>query len=413
MVVVVVVAAGAAWESSVLGLIGARSGMVVLKRCVDVDEALAASSAGQADAAVVALDAPRLDPTAVDVLHRHQVRVVAVGPDDEAARTHAARVGVDVLVGHDDLERLPDALEAGVGHGAFDAVPADVDDVLGERGPAEPGGRVIVVWGPAGAPGRTTVAGSVGAALARRGLRTTIVDADPYGGSMAQHLGVLDEVSGLLSAARSAGDGTLEDGLASVQRVVADHLTVVTGLPRADRWAEVRAGVVEEVLDVARGHGHVVVDTGFSLEEDPSTDLIARPGRNQLTIGAVDVADEVLVVGTPDPVGLSRLARGLVDLRERRSGTPMRVVVNRMRPTVGWRERDIVGMVEGFARLAGVHFLPDDVEAADRALSAGTSVIDSGESGLARALTAVADAVVPPPAPRRRRERRRLLARRR
>jgi MinD-like ATPase involved in chromosome partitioning or flagellar assembly len=175
----------------------------------------------------------------------------------------------------------------------------------------------------------------------------------------------------------------------------------------------VRAGVVEQVLDVARGHGHVVVDTGFSLEEDPSTDLIARPGRNQLTIGAVDVADEVLVVGTPDPVGLSRLARGLVDLRERRPGTPMRVVVNRMRPTVGWRERDIVGMVEGFARLAGVHFLPDDVEAADRALSTGTSVIDSGESGLARALTAVADSVVPPPAPRRRRERRRLLVRRR
>ena len=47
---------------------------------------------------------------------------------------------------------------------------------------------------------------------------------------------------------------------------------------------------------------------------------IARPGRNQLTLGAVDVADEVLVVGTPDPVGLSRLARGLVDLRERRAG---------------------------------------------------------------------------------------------
>jgi MinD-like ATPase involved in chromosome partitioning or flagellar assembly len=412
VVVVVVVAAGAAWESRVLELIGARSGMVVLKRCVDVDEALAASSAGQADAAVVALDAPGLDPTAVAVLHRHEVRVVAVGPDDEAARTRAARVGVDLLVGQNDMERLPGALEGGADNPGFENASAEVEDVLVDPGRAEARGRVIVVWGPAGAPGRTTVAVSLAAALARRDLRTTLVDADPYGGSMAQHLGVLDEVSGLLSAARLTADATLEAGLASVERVVGDRLTVVTGLPRADRWIEVKAGVVEHVLDVARGHGHVVVDTGFSLEDDPSTDLIARPGRNQLTLGAVDVADEVLVVGTPDPVGLSRLARGLVDLRERRAGTPV-VVVNRMRPTVGWSERDIVGMVEGFARLAGVHFLPDDGEAADRALSAGTSVIDSGESDLAMALTAVADAVVPPPTPRRRRERRRLLVRRR
>jgi MinD-like ATPase involved in chromosome partitioning or flagellar assembly len=408
MVVVVVVAAGAAWESPVLELIGARPGMVVLKRCVDVDEALAASSAGQTDAAVVALDAPGLDPTAVDVLHRHDVRVVAVGPDDEAARTRAVRAGVDVLVGHDDLGSLPDALEGDADRPGFDAVSANMDDVLVAPGRPEPRGRAIVVWGPAGAPGRTTVAVSLAAVLAPPGLRTTLVDADPYGGSIAQHLGVLDEVSGLLSAARLTADGTLEAGLAAVQRLVGDRLTVVTGLPRADRWVEVRAGVVEHVLDVACGHGHVVVDTGFSLEDDPSPDLVARPGRNQLTLGALDVADEVLVVGTPDPVGLSRLARGLVDLRELRAGAAVRVVVNRMRPTVGWSERDIVGMVEGFARVVGVHFLPDDGEAADRALSTGDSVIDSGDSGLARALSAVADAVVPPPTPRRRRERRRV-----
>jgi hypothetical protein len=68
-------------------------------------------------------------------------------------------------------------------------------------------------------------------------------------------------------------------------------------------------------------------------------------------------------------------------------------------------------MVEGFARLASVHFLPDDRDAADRALSTGTSVTEIGDSELARALAALADAVVPPPAPHRRRERRRLLRR--
>jgi MinD-like ATPase involved in chromosome partitioning or flagellar assembly len=407
VIVVLVVAAGAAWESPVMALIGARSGMVVLKRCVDIDELLATSSAGQADAAVVALDAPGLDPTAVEVLRRHQVRVVAVGPDSDAGRTRAARLGVDVLVAHDDLEGLPDALEAEVDGPAFDLAAAD-DAVL----PAATGdaGRILAVWGPAGAPGRTTVATSLAAALARRGVRTTLVDADPYGGSVAQHLGVLDEISGLLSAARLTADGALESRFGSVQRALGERLTVVTGLPRGERWLEVRTGVVEHLLEVARGHGHVVVDTGFSLEDDPGGDLVARPGRNQLTVGTLDVADEVLVVGTADPVGLSRLARALVDLRERCPGVPVRVVVNRMRPTLGWSERDISAMVEGFARLAGVHFLPDDRGAADRALATGTSVAEAGDSELAGALTAIADAVVPPAAPHRRRERRRLLS---
>jgi len=413
VLVVVVVAAGAAWESSVLELIGARSGMVVLKRCVDVDEALAMSAAGQADAAVIALDAPGLDPNAVDVFHRHDVRVVAVGRDDEARQTWAARLGVDGLVGHDDLELLPDALEADAEDASFDDVMAANAHLLSRPEAADAPGRTLVVWGPAGAPGRTTVAVALAAALGRRGVRTTLVDADPYGGSVAQHLGILDEVSGLLSAARLTGDGALEARLASVERALGGRLTVVTGLPRAERWVEVRAGVVEHLLDLARSHGHVVVDTGFSLEDEPYGDLGGRPSRNQLTLGALEVADEVVVVGTADPIGLSRLARGLVDLRARLPGASVRVVVNRMRSSLGWSERDITGMVEGFARLVGVHFLPDDRDATDRALSAGTSAVEVGDSELGRALAALTDAAVPPPAPHRREPRRRLLPRRR
>lgn len=400
MIVVLVVAAGAAWESPALELIGARAGMVVLKRCVDVDELLATSSAGQADAAVVALDAPGLDLTAVETLHRHHLRVVAVADDSDAARGRAARVGVDAVLGHLELERLPDALE---GHLDRPAYPADLGEV--EPPPDEASrGRIVTVWGPAGAPGRTTVAVSMAAALARRGTPTTLVDADPYGGSVAAHLGILDETSGLLGAARLGADGAGAFGarVAAVQRAVGQQLSVVTGLPRGERWVEVRVGVVEHLLEVARVHGHVVVDTGFSLEDDPVADLSPRPARNQLTLGAIDVADELLVVGTPDPVGLARLARGLADLRERGAGAPVRVVVNRMRSSVGWSEREVSGMVEEFARLAGVHVLPDDRAAADRALAAGVAVVEAGESELARALVALADHVVPPAVPGRR-----------
>lgn len=406
MVVVLIVAAGAAWESPVLERLSRRPGIVVLKRCVDVDELLAASTAGQADVAVVALDAPGLDHAAVDLLHRHGVRVVALarGETVEASTTRAARLGIVAVLADDDLDRVPDVVES-----ADEVITPALDpedDHLGDPHVGSTSGRIVAVWGPGGAPGRTTVATGLAACLARRGLRTTLVDADPYGGAVAQHLGILDEVSGLLSAARLTGDGALEARFGSVQRALDDRLTVVTGLPRPDRWVEVRAGVVEHLLEVARARGHVVVDTGFSLEDDPVGDLAARPARNQLTFGALSVADEVVVVGSGDPVGLSRLARGLVELRDRLAGAPVRVVVNRMRASLGWSEHDIIGMVEGFTRLSGIHFLPDDGPTADKALVAGTTVVDLGDNPLARTLGSVADALVPSTVREHRRERR-------
>ena len=403
MVIVLVVASGAAWESPALQLLTAHPGVVVLKRCVDVDDLLAAASAGQADVAVLGLDAPGLDVAATDHLRRHRVRPVAIlprGASAEAGRLRAARVGISTLVDEDGLEALPDAVTAVEDESAPPVEDGkdgtDARDGLEEppavRGPA---GRVIAVWGPAGAPGRTTLAAGLAAELARRRLRTVLVDADPYGGAVAQQLGIMDEVSGLLSAARLATGGQLAERFASVQRGVDDRLTVVTGLPRADRWVEIRAGAVEHLLEVARGHGQVVVDTGFSLEDDPGSDFGSRPGRNRMTLGALEVADDVVVVGNADPVGLSRLARALVELRDLTGGAPVRVVVNRMRATLGWSEKDIGGMVAGFTRLAGLHFLPDDRATVDRALVAGRTLAESGDSPLGRGIAGLVDALAP------------------
>ena len=101
------------------------------------------------------------------------------------------------------------------------------------------------------------------------------------------------------------------------------------------------------------------------------------------------------MVGAADPVGLARLARALVELRERGTGVPVRVVVNRMRASIGWSEKDIAGMVEGFSRVAGLHFLPDDRAVVDRALVTGRALVESGDGSLVRSLGALADAVFP------------------
>lgn len=122
---------------------------------------------------------------------------------------------------------------------------------------------------------------------------------------------------------------------------------------------------------------------------------MGRPSRNQMTLGALEVADEVVVVGTADPVGLSRLARGLVEVRDVLAGAPVRVVVNRMRASLGWKESEVAAMVEGFARLSGLHFVPEDRAGVDRALVAGRSLRESGEEPVVRAVAELVDAMAP------------------
>lgn len=400
MIVALLVSSGASWEAPALAALTHHPGVVLLKRCVDVEDLLAAASTGQADVAVLGADLPGLDQAVVDDLARHGVRVLGIAADPDLARPRAARIGISTVLPAEEVDRIGSVVVAlttpGDGPAAPDRVPGPSADRLpGEDVPAAPvaqPGRVIVVWGPAGAPGRTTLAAALAAELARRGLGTLLVDADPYGGAVAQQLGILDEVSGLLAAARLTVAGTLEDRFPTVQRRLSDQLRVITGLPRADRWSEVRPGTLSQVAERGRLDGQVVLDTGFSLEADPAADL-GRPERNGMTREAIEVADDIVLVGSADPVGLSRLARAIAELHELRPEPPVRVVVNRMRSSLGWREADVAAMLAGFGATLGVHFLPDDQPAVDRALVAGRLLVEAGESALTRAVGLVLDAM--------------------
>ncbi|WP_110239313.1 AAA family ATPase [Nocardioides gilvus] len=399
-------ASGAAWESQALDLIGAASGLVVLKRCVDTDDLMASATTGQAELAVVAVDAPGLDASAVTHLRRHGVALVAVTAEATREDTDArlARIGVRAVLPADELTELPRTLLAlaeeveprgvltpGVPDAREVEVPLDPRDDA-EPQPGVPG-RVIVVWGPDGAPGRTTLTAGIGGELARRGVRTLVVDADPSA-ALAQHLGVLDQVSGLLSASRLLLGGSLAERLPSLCRAVEDDLAVLTGLPRPDRRVEIRSGALGEVLSTAASLSEaVVVDVGSTLA-DPNSGPDDFGG-GPLGLEALEVADEVVVVGSADPVGLARLARGLVELGEAIGDVPVRVVVNRMRSSLGWSQSDVAQMVEGFARVSSLHFLPDDRVGTDRALVAGRSIAAQPGSSLSGAVRQLVDSVHP------------------
>lgn len=408
-----VAAGGEAWEPALLRAL-AGAGVLVLRRCVDVRDLLAAAATGESEVAVVAGELPGLDADAVGQLRRRGVGTVLVRPEGRGPGRGPAdperwqRLGAVAVVEASATDRTVAAVleaaaqtdpgeESADGSGAAPAgeqVPAVPDEVT-DPAQHEPPAPVVAVWGATGAPGRTTLAVNLAAEHAAAGGRALLVDADVYGGSVAQHLGILDEVSGLLAAARRVNEGTLDaDGFAGCVRRLGPGLDVLTGLPRPDRWIEIRAGVMEAVLEAAGPGRAVVVDCGFGVDEG----WTGSATRDQVTLEVLGLADVVVVVGSAEPSGLARLVRALVDLREVAPGVAPVVVVNRMRETLGWSAREVRAMVEGYAPGVATYFVRSDQATLDRAQVAGTSLVEQGESDVRRDIAAVLAAVLPAPA---------------
>ncbi len=462
------------WESAVATTLEGLRGVSVIRRCADVPELLSVADAGLGDTAVVSSDLRGLDLAVVNRLRANGIRVVGVHPaDDEAAERRLRQLTISVTLPVDaDVDRWVQSLEEGpatldeleaVLHtdvrpggtaptpdtgGPDDAVgppagaddggshwrpagaidssggpaggsPDDVDLSLGGATATHPTGPlggperapVIAVWGPTGAPGRTTVATTLAAELASRGVEVLLVDADTYGGCVAQTLGLLDEAPGIAAACRAADQGLLDlSALSRIAPEVFPRLRVLTGLPKAERWPEVRAAALERVLELSRSLVRVVViDCGFCLEDDEelSYDTVA-PRRNEATLTSLAASDVVVAVGGADPVALQRFVRGLQELGTVPSGDPV-PVVNRVRSgAVGSRpESRIADSLLRFARLSSVRFVPDDAPALDGALLAGRSLVEHApDSSVRRAVADLATSLLPWTAPPDGRDRR-------
>jgi MinD-like ATPase involved in chromosome partitioning or flagellar assembly len=278
-------------------------------------------------------------------------------------------------------------------------------------------GQLIVVWGPKGAPGRTTIAVNLAVEAARAGVETLLVDADTYGGSVGQMLGLLDDCAGLGWAARQAARGQLDVvGLRrGARRTSADGPYVLTGLPRAELWTELRPAVWEHLLaQIRRAFALAVLDVGFCLEQDEELlyDQV-RFRRNAVACHAVQQADVVVAVGRADPVGLHDLVRGFEGLRELGVGAEqVRVVVNQLRPGLfpGDAAEQIRETLGRYLGLEPAAFVPHDRAAVDTATNTARALAEAcPASPASRAIADLTRALLGIPAPTRRR----WLARRR
>jgi MinD-like ATPase involved in chromosome partitioning or flagellar assembly len=328
------------------------------------------------------------------------VRLVAVAADDPDRR-YAASLGLHEIV-------------------ATDAPWRDIELLLqGTRmlrgAPTRSGrGSVIAVWGPAGAPGRTTVAIQLAAEIAGRGHSVAIADVDTYGGSVAPVLGMLDESPSFAAACRLAGHGELT--VAELERVGSRYLSpngsfwVLSGIGRPSRWPELGGERVAATIGVCREWvDYLVVDTGFSLETDEeiSSDLFA-PRRNAATMAALRQADRVVAVGAGDPIGLSRFLRAYVELLEAIETDDVTVVVNRVRQSaVGLNPRQQIRQtLLRFGGLVEPVLVPLDTAALDAAVLAGKTLRDAAPRSAVRSTLAklVESRILPPEEPRSRRE---------
>lgn len=408
-----VVTVGDSRDDLVGGLERLHGPVSVVRRCSELAELLAACQSGLARAAVVAAGSEELTASLVDRLSAVGVVVIAL-TDNPEETVRLRTIGVAAEARAVDAAALAARISAAVaqlsgtgagpGPAAGDgtASVAAAGQVPRSSGAhtvtASPGakGRIIAVWGPAGAPGRTLVAANISGELAAEGQSVLLVDADSYGASVAALLGLLDEAAGLAQACRLADQGLLDaDALLRIATTVptkAGALRVLTGITRADRWTELRAAALTLVLERAREIADVtVVDTGFCLEADDELGFDSgAPRRNAATLRSLELADTVFAVGAADSIGVPRLVRGLAELRAAVPQAAPQVVLNKVRTSAVGRspERQLRAAWERYGPSAPLSaFLPSDPAASDAALLSGALLLESApESELRHAI---------------------------
>lgn len=214
--------------------------------------------------------------------------------------------------------------------------PLNVSDHawLNSRHRHSPRGSVIAVWGTSGAPGRTTTAVNLAAALqCQPGIprpQVILIDADTYAPSIAHALGMGTEASSLSAIARYAARGELHaEHIEQALQQSDDGINVITGLSSPHRWREAAPSTLTQCIRAARECADYVIVDVASGTLDP-LDEFGRfyAGRDEGIAAVLRAADIVTLVARSDAEGLHRLMYALEWFHTHISGPKLRIVAN-------------------------------------------------------------------------------------
>lgn len=181
-------------------------------------------------------------------------------------------------------------------------------------------GQVVVVWGPQGSWGVTSIAVGLARSLAMRS-RALLLDANVHGPGVGDEF--RQPLGGLLQACLSVDRGQCELPVRSHGK-----LDVLSGV-EPHMYPSVHAGALHEVLDTARRtYAWVVADTDSAV--DTAGDLGLVPDWTTATAAAFGGADQMVIVVSESPVALQRLWRALPAVAQLSAGRAT-VVINQCR----------------------------------------------------------------------------------
>lgn len=368
-------------EASVAKKLGKASEYELVLRCVERAEFLAAIRGARIDIALV-VGTPRwMDRATLAEATENQVRTIGLANDPLEAES-LRRLGVELAP--------PDASIAEV----VRSQPTETVPMVREPEPSRRG-RLIAVWGPKGSPGRSTVAGELATEIARSEPRTVLVDADTYGGDLAQMFAVVEELPTIVWAAQAAADERLDEEMLRqlLRRTGPDGPILLPGINRAELWTDIsKFGWAQLLKFLGRTFPFSVVDVGFGLEFDDRV----QHDRDRVARHTIAVADHVVAVCRADPVGLKTFLWSVERLKEIRDLDDIFVVVNKVSPGEIDEVRFLLKRHLGKRPIAWMPFRPGE---ARQALDRGTTISavrPTGEIGEAiRELAGAVGAAIP------------------
>lgn len=354
---IVTIAGDASLEAQLAGALSRRDDVDLLFRCVDRVELLASMRSDPVDVLVSVGLPPWLDLEATDEARARGLTTLGV-PSNQSHRVLFERLHII------PVEGTPDAIvRKSLAPG--EAPPAPVRMPVGAKR-----GRLIGVWGPKGGPGRTTVAIELASQLALQDDATLLLDADAYGGDVAQMLGVTGELRTILWATKLAAKDELDAGRLALElrRAGKTGPVLMAGLARSDLWPDLSAHAWRCVLETATSEfAFSVADVGFCLE--PDADLYSGDdGRNRIARTTLATADQVVTVCRADPVGIKAFLRGMEQVLDLVAIERVVVVANRTR---GKEQREVADLIRANLGIRPVAYLPERPDQHHRAVLSG------------------------------------------